>query len=527
MLHDFVKELVKKKIKTYSEFLIEKQKLIKKFNIKLPSNVEILKTYKELIKKKEIKPNIFFEKKLKKRPVRSLSGVVVISVLTKPWPCPGKCLYCPLEPGIPKSYLSGEPAVERAKLFKYDPFLQVKKRIEALKKTGHPTDKIELIVIGGTWSFLPKNYQTWFIKRCFEAANYPTKTKKRTLEKIQKINEKAKNRIIGLTLETRPDFITLSEIKRMRKLGCTRVELGVQAIDDRILEINKRGHDVKTIIEATKILKIAGFKICYHLMPGLPSSTVEKDFEMFKKIFSDQNFQPDMIKIYPCVVTKGSELYKLWQRGEYKPYTDEQLIDLLIKIKSIVPPYVRIIRIVRDIPSSKIEGGSKISNLREVVQKEMKKRNLKCSCIRCREIKSFDFEIKKLSLVKRTYEASNGKEIFLSFEDIENDKLVAFLRLRLNLNSVSEIKNFYKYFPELKEAAIIREVHTYGELVPIGEKRKAAQHLGLGKKLIFEAEKIAKEFGYKKIAVIAGIGVRDYYRKLGYRLENTYLTKKL
>jgi elongator complex protein 3 len=342
------------------------------------------------------------------------------------------------------------------------------------------------------------------------------------LSEAQKINEKAKHRIVGLTLETRPDYITPKEIKRMRELGCTRVEIGVQAIDDRILKINKRGHDVKTIVQATKLLKEAGFKICYHMMPGLPGSSPDKDFEMFKELFSNPDYQPDMLKIYPCVVTKGSGLYKLWKKGEYKPYTDKQLVNLLVKIKSIVPPYVRIIRVIRDIPSPKIEGGSKISNLREVVQKEMKKRGLKCQCIRCREIKDIKLKIKNLRLICREYEASSGKEIFLSYEDIKNDKLIAFLRLRLPQISKDSL---LKYFPQLKGAALIRELHTYGELVPIGQKRKAAQHLGFGKKLMREAEKIAQKNGYKKIAVIAGVGVREYYRELGYRLENTYMVK--
>ncbi|MGC9049106.1 MAG: elongator complex protein 3, partial [Patescibacteria group bacterium] len=375
---------------------------------------------------------------------------------------------------------------------------------------------------------LPKRYQTWFIKRCFDGANLKTT---KNLTQAQKINEKTKHRIIGITLETRPDYITPEEIKRMRKLGCTRVEIGVQAIDDRILKINQRGHDVKTIIQATKLLKEAGFKICYHMMPGLPGSSPKRDLAMFRELFANPDYQPDMLKIYPCVVTKGSELYKLWRKKEYKPYSDKQLIDLLVKIKSIIPPYVRIIRIIRDIPSPKIEGGSKISNLREIVQQEMRKRGLKCRCIRCREIKNLKFKIKDLKLVERKYESSAGKEIFLSYEDTKNDKLVAFLRLRLP-NNYSTIRankrnSIYRDFPELMAAAIIREVHTYGQLVPIGKKRKAAQHLGFGKKLIQEAEKIAKKSGYKKIVVISGTGVREYYRKLGYQLRNTYMVKTL
>jgi elongator complex protein 3 len=472
--------------------------------------------------------------KNKKRPVRSLSGVAVVSVLTKPYPCPGHCLYCPTENGIPKSYLSGEPAVERATKLKYDPFLQVKKRIEVLQKNGHPTDKIELIIIGASWTAYPKNYQNWFITRCFQAANSKNgkKQKNNNLKVAQKKNEKAKNRIIGISVETRPDLITPEEIKRMRELGITRIELGIQCLDNKILAKNKRGHQIKEIIKTTKLLKDAGFKICYHWMPNLIGSNPKKDLEMFKKLFTDQDFRPDYLKIYPCIVTRGSKLYKLWRQKKYKPYSEKTLINLLIKMKKIVPPYVRIIRVFRDIPSPKILGGTKISNLREIVQKEMKKRGLKCQCIRCREIKNQISNVlkqgKNPKLIKREYEASGGREIFLSFEDKKIDKILAFLRLRLpplNYKSNTSIK-IADYLPVLKGAAIIRELHTYGPLVEIGKRKESAsQHKNLGKKLVKEAEKIAKKAGYKKIAVISGIGARPYWRKLGYRLKETYMVK--
>ncbi len=511
-----VKKLAQKRIYSSENFLKLKQKLAAQLFIPLPGNVDLLNIYKKMRKTKKIKIHPYFEKHLRKRPVRSLSGVAVVAVLTKPWPCPGQCLYCPIEKGIPKSYLSGEPAVERAKLLKYNPFQQVKKRIAALEKIGHPADKIELIVIGGTWSYLPEQYQTWFIKKCFDGAN---STNSKNLSLAQKKNEKAKHRIVGLTLETRPDYITPAEILRMRRLGCTRVEIGIQIIDNKILEKNKRGHGVKEIIKATTLLKNAGFKICYHIMPGLPGSSPRKDLTLFKKLFSDQNFQPDMLKIYPCVVTKGAPLYKLWKKGKYQPYSDKQLVKLLIKMKSVVPPYVRINRVIRDIPAWQIKGGSKISNLREIVQKEMKRQGLKCCCIRCREIKSasWQIKIKSLKLIRRNYQASGGKEVFLSYKNTKQDKLAAFLRLRLLPHPI------WGTIP----MSIIREVHTYGQLVSIGKKSKATQHLGLGKKLIRQAENISKNSGYKKIAVISGIGTHEYYRKLGYHLKKTYLVKKL
>ena len=515
-----VKKLILKRIGSFADLAKEKQKICSELKMPLPRNSDILETYQKLKKEKKARINEFLEKKLKKRPIRSLSGVAVVAVLTKPWPCPGRCLYCPLEKGIPKSYLSGEPAVERAKALDFNPFLQVKRRIEMLEKGGHPADKIELIVIGGTWSFLPKKYQTWFIKRCFDAANNLTC---KNLSQAQKINEKAKHRIIGLTLETRPDYIDLKEILRMRKLGCTRVEMGVQITDNRILKQNKRGHTIKEIIQATKILKNTGFKICYHLMPNLPGSSPQNDFKMFKNIFNNPDFQPDIIKIYPCVVTKGSKLYSLWKKGKYQPYTEKQLINLLIKMKSIIPPYVRVNRLIRDIPAWQIQGGSKISNLRELVQKKMKKQNLFCQCIRCREMKDLKFKIAKAQLIRREYDTSEGKEIFFSFENREKNKLAAFLRLRLPDHPIK-----IRSLQGLRDAAIIRELHTYGQSVEVGKKNKTAvQHSGFGKKLMEQAEKIAREKGYKKIAVISGIGVREYYRHLGYHLQNTYMVKSL
>lgn len=527
MTEEFVKKLAQETIKSNAHFLQLKQKIAGELNVEIPTNVKLLTLYRKLEKHKKIKPHYYFKKLLKKRPVRSLSGVAVVAVLTKPWSCPGPCIFCPLEQGVPKSYVSGEPAVERAKLLKYSPYNQVKKRIEVLEKTGHPTDKIELIVIGGTWSSLPKQYQTWFIKKCFDAAN---NSNSKNLEQAQKRNEKVKHRIIGLTLETRPDHISKKEILRMRKLGCTRVEIGVQAIDDTILKKNTRGHGVKEIIRATKLLKNAGFKICYHMMPGLLGSSPQKDLKMFKKLFTEPDYQPDMLKIYPCAVIKGSKLYNLWKQKKYKPYSDTQLTNLLIKMKSIIPPYVRINRLIRDIPAWQIQGGSEISNLREVVQKKMRKQHKSCKCIRCREIKDLRFKpsptsvgrpgISNFRFQKLEYDASDGKEIFLSYEDKGQNKLAAFLRLRLPEDKVE--------IPVLNNAAIIREVHTYGQLVPISKSdKKAAQHIGLGKKLIKQAEKIGKSAGYKKIAVISGIGTHEYYRKLGYRLQNTYMIKSL
>lgn len=442
---------------------------------------------------------------LRTRPVRSLSGIVNVSVLTKPYKCPGKCLYCPKEPGIPKSYVSGEPAVERAKEMKYDPYLQVKKRIETLEAEGHPTDKIELRVVGGTWSYYPKKYQEQFIKRCFDAAN---NRKSISLNKAHIVNEKAKHHIIGLSIETRPDFINPKEIKWLRKLGVTMVELGVQSVDENVLKKNLRGHGVKEIALATKILKDAGFKVLYQMMPNLPGSTPTSDLRMFIKLFSDSRFRPDMLKIYPCALVKGAPLYRRWQKGQYHPYTEKQLINLVKAIKKIIPYYVRVQRITRDIPSNIIVAGpAKISNLRQIVSGN-------CKCIRCREIKENYNPKEKLYLFRENYPASDGKEIFLAWENKNRTKLYSLLRLRLTSDN----------------EAFIREIHTYGQLRPVGElgTTTSPQHKGLGRKLIEEAEKIAKtEFRTKRMDVISGVGVRGYYRKLGYTLSNTYMVKNL
>ncbi len=528
ILEKIVRNLLKQKKLTREKIASAKRKIAGSVKTASPLNAALFRVYQKLLKQGKIKRNKNLELLLKKREIRTLSGVAPIAVLTKPYPCPGHCAYCPTEKGMPKSYLSNEPAVMRAIAYGFDPYRQVIGRIKTLEANGHPTDKLELIVIGGTWSVLPHSYQNWFIKRCFDGANKKTS---KNLSAAQKKNETTAHRIIGITLETRPDKITPTEIKQMRELGATRVELGVQAVDDKILKKNLRGHDVTETIRATKLLKDAGFKICYHLMPNLPGSTPAKDLKMFREIFSNPDFQPDMIKIYPCVVTRGSKIYKWWKREKYKPYSEKQLVKLLIDIKKIIPPYVRVNRLIRDIPSPSIEAGNKISNLREVIAIEMARRGLACKCIRCREVGhyrnriSIPIDIRFLSrkrLIIRKYKASGGMEYFISFESSDKKILYAFVRLRIpNLKTEPVL-------PELKDAALIRELHTYGHLVPIDKNSPGAtQHLGLGKKLMAEAEKIARKLKIEKMAVISGIGVREYYKKLGYYLEGTYMVKPL
>ncbi|MCK4592001.1 tRNA uridine(34) 5-carboxymethylaminomethyl modification radical SAM/GNAT enzyme Elp3 [Candidatus Parcubacteria bacterium] len=582
-----INKLIKKssvKQRLSSEYLLRlKRKASKKFGLPNPTNIEILETCRQMVKSKKIKPNKEIENLLVTKNIRTLSGVAVVAVLTKPYHCPGTCVYCPTEKNMPKSYLSNEPAVMRAILTDFHPYKQVTARLKSLEATGHKTDKIELIVMGGTFSYLPKQYQTWFIKECFRACNnrwfyspdraVEPKCKlhrgstainrlwNQRLSQLQKANEKSKHRIVGLTLETRPDYINKKEIIRMKKLGATRVELGVQSIYDDVLKLNKRGHTVAITIKATKLLKEAGFKINYHMMPNLPGSNYKRDLEMFKELFSNPGFQPDMLKIYPCVVVKNASIYKWLKTGKYKPYSDKKLIELLAEIKKIIPYYVRITRLIRDIPSTSIIAGNKVSNLRQVLKKKSEEEGWQCKCIRCREVRNkttltlpLSQRERGLKLFRQDYDASNGKEIFLSFEDKERKNIYSLLRLRINSQNYSttviarseamrqsqnltrlnkqaphRVWSQHLITPVLKNAAIIREVHTYGRMVPIKSKnKKSPQHTGLGKKLIAEAEKItAEEFGIKKIAVISGVGVRNYYRKLGYRLENEYMVKKL
>ena len=514
-----IKKILKLDIKSRNDLMLAKRKMAKELGIGMLDNSSIL----SYINNNGIKAGSVLLCLLRKRAVRTMSGIAPVAVLTKPYPCPGKCAYCPTEKDVPQSYLSNEPAVMRAIRCRYNPYAQVQDRLRALIANGHEPTKIEMIVIGGTWSALPRKYQYWYIASLFAGANYfgkkgKNKIKKslkqeelkKILKKEQKKNETAEFQIIGITLETRPDCINRKELWQMRDLGCTRVELGVQSIDDRILKNNKRGHGVSEVVKATKLLKDYGFKVTYHIMPGLSGSNARKDISMFKQLFVDERFQPDQIKLYPTVVTKGSLLYKWWRAEEYKPYTDKVLRNLIIRCKEAVPEYVRIIRLIRDIPSESIIAGNTITNLRQILHTE----GVKCKCIRCREVKRRIENVVSYNLKVIMYKASDADEYFIQAVDKKN-KLFGFCRLRLSVNAVFG-----------SQAAFIRELHVYGELVPRGAKKKI-QHSGIGKKLLTEAEKIAKIKNYERIAIISGVGVRNYYRRQGYRLYKTYLIKKL
>ncbi|PIO01779.1 tRNA uridine(34) 5-carboxymethylaminomethyl modification radical SAM/GNAT enzyme Elp3 [Candidatus Micrarchaeota archaeon CG09_land_8_20_14_0_10_60_16] len=443
---------------------------------------------------------------LKVRNTRSASGVCVIAVMTRPWPCPGKCAYCPTAKNAPKSYTGFEPAARRARQNNFDAYAQVEDRLRQLEAIGHEPSKCELIIMGGTFNSQPRAYQDAFIKKAYEAFNGK---KSRTLAEAIKTNEKAHYRVTGLTLETRPDWCIESEVKRFVGYGATRIELGVQSLDEGVLKRVNRGHGLAAVAEATRYCKDAFLKVCYHVMPGL-YATRESDLEMFRQLFGDERFKPDMLKIYPCLVIKGTRVYREWKRGEFKPYSTEEAAEVIAEAKRFVPQYCRIMRVDRDIPTNLIAAGVDKSNLREIARKKAKEKGIVCRCIRCREI-GFNRNAKgKPKLARLDYEASGGAEIFLSYEN--GDALWAFLRLRCN---------------ESGECGV-RELRVFGEQTPVGAESRRAQHKGYGARLLAEAERIArKDFKAKKLVVLAGVGARPYYRRLGYALRGGYMEKSL
>lgn len=454
---------------------------------------------------------------------RTISGVAPLAVMAKPAKCPGNCVFCPTFEAMPQSYTPDSPAVLRAISCDYNAGRQVALRLKILNDMGHLTDKIELIIMGGTFLACPVEYQYGFVKACYDALNG---VESASLVEAKTINETTTHRCVGLCVETRPDWCGEAEIERILEFGATRVELGVQTLDDDIFKLVRRGHLTADVVAATTRLKECGLKVHYHWMPGLPGSTLEKDLALSAKLFSDSRFRPDGLKIYPTMVVEGTELEKWYQDGRYQPYDNKAMTDLIVDIKSVVPPYVRISRVLRDIPARYIVGGLKDS-LRSPLKKLMKERGIECQCIRCREHGHRQAEgraIGKPQLVRLDYEASGGREIFLSFED-ENKTLFGSLRLRIQDNWPKALKG-----NKGRPAAIIRELHIYGRQVSLGKREdEAAQHKGLGGKLLAEAERIAgAEFGAVEIAVLSGIGAREYYRtEGGYQLSNGYMVKKI
>jgi len=456
-----------------------------------------------------------------KKFTRTISGVTPVAVMTLPLKCPGQCIYCPTYLATPQSYTPESPAVLRGRKFGYDAKKQIELRLKVLSQMGHPTDKIELIVMGGTFLAFPRDYQYQFIKDCFDALNGEEST---TLEAAKKINETASHRCTGLCIETRPDWCRQEEIDRMLEFGTTRVELGVQTLNDEIYRVVRRGHTVEDVVNATTLLKEHGFKVHYHWMPGLPGSTPEEDLELSQRLFDDARFKPDGLKLYPTMVVAGTELEKWYRDGRYQPYDDETMINLIAEIKSIVPKYVRISRVLRDIPAKFIVGGLKDS-LRDIAKQRMKQQGIECRCIRCREYghrAQEGWEIGEPQLVRIDYEASGGKEIFLSFED-ENETLFGLLRMRIQSQPIASLETD-------GNLAVIRELHIYGPEVSLSQRNpNAAQHKGLGKALLREAELIAANmFQAQRMVILSGVGAKEYYRsELGYRSQGAYMVKSL
>lgn len=493
--------------------------------------------------------------KIRMKPVRTLSGVTTVTVLTKPYPCPGKCIFCPTESCEPKSYLSDEPGARRALQNHFDPFLQVTTRLQALHSVGHPVDKIELLVLGGTFNAYPRRYQKWFIHECFRAMNQVELPKATGVDQdidllsppipanppdeyhleqagfqdLLTSNETANHRNVGLVLETRPDEITYPELAWMRSLGCTKLQMGAQSLDDEILRLNQRGHTSLDTLQAVNRARAGGFKVVLHWMPNLLGATPESDVRDFSKLWGDASgrggFCPDEIKIYPTQLLESADLYQYWLHGEYHPYTEEQLIHLLAEVKAMVPRYCRVNRVIRDIPSTHVVEGNRRTSLRQDALLEMERRGITCQCIRCREVRGEKIDPDSLQLSDLVYspDGLDGQaasvEHFISFVTPE-DKIAGYLRLSLPVR-VEEERD--ACLPDLAGSAVIREVHVYGQSLRVGSGQPgAAQHVGLGTRLIGEAVRLSREAGFHRLAVISAVGTRAYYRSRGFADASQY-----
>ena len=460
---------------------------------------------------------------LRRKISRTISGVSVVAVMTKPYPCPhGRCSYCPGGPeeDSPQSYTGYEPAAMRGAQNNYDPYLQVRARINQLKAIGHLVDKVDLIIMGGTFPASPRPYQESFVKGCLDAL---TETPSRDLLDAKQQSEGRGIRNVGITVETRPDCVKPPEIDAMLELGVTRVELGVQTVYDDVYKQVERGHTIQDVVQATKRLKDSALKVCYHMMPGLPGSSIKRDLQTFKSLFGDPRFRPDMLKIYPTLVIKGTKLYDQWKSGDYKPLTSEEAAALIASVKSITPSWVRIMRVQRDIPLPRITAGVDHSNLRQLAKKKLYELGERCRCIRCREVGQVmdPVDPDKVKIIHTKYLASDGIEEFISAEDLEKDVLIGLLRLRIPSEPHRiEIDS---------NTALVRELHVYGKMVPVGHRIKDSwQHRGWGEALMAESEKIAYEdYNMKKLVVMSALGTKRYFEGLGYKKDGIYMSKTL
>jgi elongator complex protein 3 len=457
------------------------------------------------------------------RPAKTASGVAVIAVMPQPFECPhGRCTYCPggIEYNTPLSYTGSEPATKAAQRFKYDSYQQVRNKLEQLSSRGHDTGKTEIVIVGGTFPFMPAEYQKQFAKSCYDALNGSVAE---NLEQSIMVNEVAQNRCVGFTVETKPDYCLQPHIDLMLALGVTRVEIGVQSLQENVLRLVNRGHTLDDVIQAFRIAREAGYKIVAHMMPGLPGSSPEKDIRDFRQLFSDEAFKPDMLKIYPALVLQGTGLYRMHAAGKYQAYDDGDLVNVIVEAKKMLPAWVRIMRVQREIESKDIVAGPKSGNLRQLVLEKLRQQGHSCRCIRCRETglqKKYPGE-SDVVLKRQDYTASGGKEIFLSFEDMAGETILGFLRLR---------KVAKPHREELTGCAIVRELHVYGQAVGVGTRDvgESYQHRGYGSRLLKEAEDICRsELGVEKNVIISAVGTREYYKKLGYSRDGPYMSKVL
>jgi len=555
-----IKEIIRNKIKDTSELLKLRNDLTKKHKPKeIPSLIKIFLNANENERK-------ILSKIIKVKPTRSISGVIPVAIMTKPYRCTNKerCIYCPgglnsAFGNVPQSYTGNEPASMRAIRNNYDPYLQVFNRLEHYVILNHAIDKVELIIMGGNFNSLPKKYKEEFVKYSFKALNDfsklffnkgdfnyskfidffelkkefkdPLRTKliqdrlKRLkgtceLKREQAKNENSKIRCVALCLENRPDYCKKKDIGEMLKLGCTRVEIGVQSIYNDVLKKVKRGHKVEDTIKAIRDLKDCGFKVSIHYMPGLPGVNKKRDLEGMKQLFKNENFKPDMLKIYPCMVSKGTKLHDLYKKKQFNPLTTEEAAELIVKFKRYIPVYCRVQRVQRDIASKFLEAGVNITNLRQYIHDNY---NFNCNCIRCREIghalnKDKNLKLGKIKILVKRYNASKGGEFFISAEDIKNNIIYGYCRLRFPFQILrGEIR---------KNSSLIRELHVYSSAISMGKTSKSSfQHRGLGKLLLKKAEEISKEHEKDKIIVISGVGAREYFKKLGYEREGPYMVK--
>ncbi len=485
---------------------------------------QLLDAYQRLVEGGALERDKGLERRLRGRPVRTISGVAPVAVLTEPYPCPGTCIFCPDQCAAPKSYLDGEPGVLRALQNDYDPYAQTHVRIQALEAIGHATDKVELLILGGTWSAYPAEYREWFLRRCFDAMN---ELESATLDAALVHNETATHRNVGLVIETRPDWITPAEVLALRRQGVTKVQIGAQSFDDAILALNRRGHTVADVRRAVRLLRLGGFKIVLHWMPNLYGATPVSDLADFARLWDDPGLRPDELKIYPTALLEGTDLYALWEQGQYAPYSEETLVELLVQCKARVQPYCRINRLMRDIPAHYIVAGTTKSNLRQIVQTQMQQRALTCQCIRCREVRGkeiaagSDVTIDDLSLDVLSYSTDATQEHFLQYLT-PTGQLAAFLRLSLPASPRDELP-----IPEVHEAAMVRELHVYGPAQALGQRGSAAQHRGLGTRLLDAAAEIARKAGFRELAVIAAAGTRPYYRARGFTAGALYTLRVL